>query len=313
MIEVTQLTKSYGSRTAVSDINFSIKSGEVIGFLGPNGAGKTTTMRMLTGYIPPTAGSIRIGNFDMQAQPLEAKSLLGYLPENVPLYLDMTVLDYLEFMADIRRIKSKRLRALETLEKVQLVDRANSIIGNLSKGMRQRVGLAQAILHTPPVLILDEPTVGLDPAQISEIRKLIKSLGKEHTILLSTHILPEVQQVCDRVLIINKGNLIAEDTPDQLQKKVSGSLRLQVTLSKIEEPHISIIKNIPGFHSLKLINSNTMEIEYDPSTEIRPRIARELVTCSAEILEIKQVTLNLEEVFLELTREEYHSDPQNLN
>lgn len=304
MIKVTNLTKAYGDRIAVDRVNFSIEAGKIVGFLGPNGAGKTTTMRMLTGFIPSTEGNIRIGDYKLDTHPLEAKKLIGYLPENVPLYTDMTVLEYLGFMAEIRQMKNKRNACMETLEKVQLENRANSLIGNLSKGMRQRVGLAQAILHNPPVLILDEPTVGLDPAQISEIRKLIQSLGEQHTILLSTHILPEVQQVCDRVLIINKGKLVAEDTPDQLQKQLRGNLCVKVEIANLNQELISSAEQIPGVLSARETAPNWLEITSQADTEIRPRIIRELVQNGAEILEFKHAVMDLEQIFLELTREE---------
>lgn len=304
MIKVIDLTKAYGDRIAVDRVNFSIEAGKIIGFLGPNGAGKTTTMRMLTGFIPSTDGKIHIGDYDLDTHPLEAKKLIGYLPENVPLYTDMTVLEYLGFMAEIRQVKKNRNACMETLEKVQLENRANSLIGSLSKGMRQRVGLAQAILHNPPVLILDEPTVGLDPAQISEIRKLIQSLGEQHTILLSTHILPEVQQVCDRVLIINKGKLVAEDTPEQLQKQLHGNLCVKVEIANLNQEIISTMEQLPDVLSARETAPNWLEITLQADTEIRPHIIRELVQNGAEILEFKHSVMDLEQIFLELTREE---------
>ncbi len=226
MIRVEGLTKDYGPRRAIHELTFDAQQGEILGFLGPNGAGKTTTMRILTGYMPPTSGKAQVAGFDVVDQSLEVRKRVGYMPETVPLYPDMTVIDYLKFMADLRRVKNAEDRAIELLEKLHMEDRAESYISNLSKGMRQRVGLAQALVHNPEVLILDEPTIGLDPAQIIEVRNLIRELGKERTILLSTHILSEAQQLCDRVLIINKGLIVAEDTPERLQSRLIGAQRV---------------------------------------------------------------------------------------
>ena len=213
MISVESLTKDYGTRRAIDSLTFDAKKGEILGFLGPNGAGKTTTMRILCGYMPPTAGTATVAGYDILNDSLEVRRRVGYLPETVPLYPDMTVFDYLKFMADLRHLPDADDRVDDVLEQVHMVDRADGYIGNLSKGMRQRVGLAQALLHKPEVLILDEPTIGLDPAQIIEVRNLIRKIGEERTVLLSTHILSEAQQVCNRVLIINKGHIVAEDTP----------------------------------------------------------------------------------------------------
>ncbi|HEX7556515.1 MAG TPA: ATP-binding cassette domain-containing protein, partial [Leptolinea sp.] len=216
MIRVKSLSKDYGLRRAVNEITFNASKGEILGFLGPNGAGKTTTMRILTGYMPPTSGTAEIGGFDVVENSLEVRRLVGYMPESVPLYNDMTVMEYLTYMGEFHRLPDLDDRVDEVLEKVHLDDRAGGYIGNLSKGMRQRLGLAQAILHRPEVLILDEPTIGLDPAQVIEFRNLIREIGKEHTVMLSTHILTEVQQVCNRVIIINNGRIVAEDTPTGL-------------------------------------------------------------------------------------------------
>jgi len=206
MIQVEELTKDYGPRRAIDHISFHAKKGEILGFLGPNGAGKTTTMRILTGYMPPTSGTVKIGGYDILEESLQVRRIVGYMPESIPLYPDMTVFEYLKFMADLRHLKNVEDVIDDALERVDLVDRSESYISSLSKGMRQRVGLAQAILHQPEVLILDEPTIGLDPAQIREVRNLIREIGKEHTILLSTHILSEAQQICDRVLISWQGS-----------------------------------------------------------------------------------------------------------
>src|SRR5512136_787548 len=222
MIRVEGLTKDYGARRAISDLTFEANQGEIVGFLGPNGAGKTTTMRILTGYMPPTEGTATVAGYDIVSESLEVRKRVGYLPETVPLYTDMTVFNYLKFMADLRHLPNTEEAVTDALDKVGLVDRAEGYIGNLSKGMRQRVGLAQALLHKPEVLILDEPTIGLDPAQIIEVRNLIREIGKERTVLLSTHILTEAQQLCNRILIINKGRIIVEDTPGHLQSELAG-------------------------------------------------------------------------------------------
>ena len=223
MIRVAGLTKDYGSRRAIDDLTFDANKGEILGFLGPNGAGKTTTMRILTGYMPPTSGKAEVGGFDVVENSLQVRRLVGYLPETVPLYPDMTVFEYLKYMADLRKVVDAEDRVDEVLELVHMEDRADGYISNLSKGMRQRIGLAQALIHKPEVLILDEPTIGLDPAQIIEVRNLIREIGRERTVLLSTHILSEAQQVCNRVLIINKGKIVAEDTPEKLQSRLTGA------------------------------------------------------------------------------------------
>ncbi len=216
MIRATGLTKDYGSRRAIENLTFEAKQGEVVGFLGPNGAGKTTTMRILTGYMPPTYGAAQVAGFDVVDDSLEVRRRVGYLPETVPLYPDMTVFDYLKFMADLRHIPDSDDMVDEALEVVDMQERSEGYIGKLSKGMRQRVGLAQALLHKPEVLILDEPTIGLDPAQVVEVRNIIREIGKERTVLLSTHILSEAQQLCDRVMIINKGRIVAEELARKL-------------------------------------------------------------------------------------------------
>jgi len=248
MIQVTGLTKDYGERRALHSISFDANQGEIVGFLGPNGAGKTTTMRILTGYMPPTDGTAIVAGYDVVEESLEVRKRVGYLPETVPLYTDMTALDYLKFMADLRHIPDSEERAYETLEMVDLQDRANGYIGNFSKGMRQRIGLAQALIHRPEVIILDEPTIGLDPAQVVEIRNVIREIGKDRTVLLSTHILSEAQQICDRVLIINKGQIVAEDTPENLQSRLVGSQRvvLRVRGDSDELPaKIQKLKGVP--------------------------------------------------------------------
>jgi ABC-2 type transport system ATP-binding protein len=246
MIQVNGLTKDYGARRAIDNLSFDAVQGEIVGFLGPNGAGKTTTMRILTGYMPPTEGTALVAGYDILEESMEVRKRVGYLPETVPLYNDMTALDYLKFMADLRRIPNAEERAYETLERVNLADRASGYIGNFSKGMRQRIGLAQALIHRPEVLILDEPTIGLDPAQVVEIRKVIREIGKDRTVLLSTHILTEAQQICDRVLIINRGKIVAEDTPENLQSRLVGSQRAVLRVRGDGDGLAAMISGIKG-------------------------------------------------------------------
>ena len=252
MIRVEELTKDYGPRRAVADLNFEAKQGEIVGFLGPNGAGKTTTMRILTGYMPPTEGSAQVAGFDVVEESLEVRKRVGYLPETVPLYSDMTTLEYLTFMADLRQLPEAEDRAYETLEMVGMDSRANSYISSLSKGMRQRIGLAQALIHQPEVLILDEPTIGLDPAQVVEVRNLIREMGKQRTVLLSTHILSEAQQICDRVLIINKGRIIAEDTPQNLQSRLVGSERASLRVRGDADGLAQVVQKVKGVRHIAL-------------------------------------------------------------
>ena len=305
MIDVQNLTKDYGTYLALRDVTFDVKKGEILGFLGPNGAGKTTTMRILTGYMPPTSGSARIANFDVFADSMEVRKRIGYLPETVPLYTEMSVWDYLDFAARLRDV-SRRDEAIErAMDMVNIGDRADTLIGKLSKGYRQRVGLAQALVHNPEVLILDEPTVGLDPRQIIEIRNLIKSLAQEHTVILSTHILPEVSQTCSRVLIINEGKIVAEDTAERLSARVRGADRvfLQVVQST---PEISTeLEKIKGVLGVKDGNEpGTYEIEMNTGSDRRADIAAMAVQRGWGVLELRPVGMSLEEVFLKLTTTE---------
>lgn len=304
MIEVEGLTKDYGSRRAINDLTFQAESGEILGFLGPNGAGKTTTMRILSGFMPPTMGSARVAGYDVVDQSLEVRKRVGYLPETVPLYPDMTVFDYLKFMADLRHIKNAEDRVDNVLETVHMEDRANGFISNLSKGMRQRVGLAQALLHEPEVLILDEPTIGLDPAQIREVRKLISEIGRQRTVLLSTHILSEAQQVCDRVLIINKGVIVAEDTPERLQAGLTGVQRVAVRVQGDGDGLEKAIKEIAGIGKISTISDGAVEVESPPGKDIRPLLARNVIQAGFDLIELKSIDLSLEDIFIQLTREE---------
>ena len=242
MITVQSLTKDYGPKRAIENLNFTADKGEVLGFLGPNGAGKTTTIRILTGFMPPTSGVAQIGGHDVVEDSLEVRKLVGYMPETVPLYDDMRVYDYLKYMGQLRHLDNLEDRVEDVLEKIGLLDRSESLIKNISKGMRQRVGLGQALIHEPEVLILDEPTIGLDPKQIREVRNLIQEIGKERTVLLSTHILSEAQQICDRVIIINKGHIVAEDAPENLQNRLSSSRKVSVRVGAGPEKAVELIK-----------------------------------------------------------------------
>jgi ABC-2 type transport system ATP-binding protein len=304
MIEVEGLTKDYGPRRAISNLNFQANKGEILGFLGPNGAGKTTTMRILSGFMPPTYGKARVAGFDVVDQSLEVRKRVGYLPETVPLYPDMTVFDYLKYMADLRHIKNADDRANDVLDTVHMKDRANGYIGNLSKGMRQRIGLAQALLHKPEVLILDEPTIGLDPAQIKEVRTLISEIGKQRTVLLSTHILSEAQQICDRVLIINKGEIVVEDTPERLQAGLTGLQRVALRVRGDGDGLEKLISEITGVGQVSAPQDGMLEIDCPPGNDLRPAIAREVIKAGFDLLELRNIDLSLEDIFLELTREE---------
>jgi ABC-2 type transport system ATP-binding protein len=304
MIRVFGLTKDYGSRRAINDLTFSAEKGEILGFLGPNGAGKTTTMRILSGYMPPSSGKVTIGGHDVIASSIEVRRIVGYLPETVPLYNEMTVFEYLQYMADLRHLRKARTRIQETLEMVELADRSGGFIGKLSKGMRQRVGLAQALLHRPQVLILDEPTIGLDPKQVVKFRELIRQLGNDRTVLLSTHILPEVQQVCDRVLIINNGRIVTEDTPTQLQARLAGSQRVSVRVRGEAAQLISQLAGFPGVLQVTPRSDDTFEFETRPGDDIRPQIAREIINKGYDLLAFQPINMSLEDIFLKLTRDE---------
>ena len=303
MIQVNGLIKDYGARRALHSLSFDANQGELVGFLGPNGAGKTTTMRILTGYMPPTDGSATVAGYDVVEESLEVRKRVGYLPETVPLYMDMTALEYLKFMAELRHIPNAEQRAQDTLEQVNLSDRANSYIANFSKGMRQRVGLAQALIHRPEVLILDEPTIGLDPAQVVEIRNVIREIGKDRTVLLSTHILSEAQQICDRVLIINKGSIVAEDTPENLQSRLVGSQRVVLRVRGDSDGLDATVKKVKGTRSIEVKDAETVEFEFSSGQDVRPQVAKAVIQAGYELIEMRPVGMSLEEIFLELTQE----------
>jgi ABC-2 type transport system ATP-binding protein len=310
VIEVQHLTKRYGRVTAVDDVSFRVERGEILGFLGPNGAGKTTTMRVLTGYMPATSGRAIVAGFDVFEQPLEAKRRTGYLPETPPLYPEMTVREYLAFVAEIKGIPAgeRRSRLDSSMEKARVTDMADRHCGKLSKGYRQRVGLAQALIHNPDVLILDEPTAGLDPKQIIETRELIKHLAGDHTIILSTHILPEVSQTCQRVVIINRGRVVAVDTPANLTRRLSGSETMYVQLDGAGEAADRALTGVPGVTRVAEIDRQGglvgYEVESEPGRDVRRDLARAVVGAGWGLLELRPVRMSLEDIFLQLTTEE---------
>jgi ABC-2 type transport system ATP-binding protein len=303
MIEVHGLTKDYGPRRAIENLSFHAEKGEILGFLGPNGAGKTTTMRILTGFMPPTSGYATVAGFDVVDQSLEVRRRVGYMPESVPLYPDMTVFEYLKFMGDLRHLPEVEDRVDDVLEQVHMEARSESYISSLSKGMRQRIGLAQALLHEPEVLILDEPTIGLDPAHIIEVRNIIQNIGLERTVLLSTHILPEAQQVCNRVLIINNGKIVAEDTPEQLQSRLAGGQRISVHVRGKLDEFESTISLVNGVTLLSSSSDGKFELQTIPGEDPRPELARAVVSAGYDLLEMRPMGMSLEDIFLELTRE----------
>jgi ABC-2 type transport system ATP-binding protein len=315
VIEVQHLTKRYGRFTAVEDLSFRVERGEILGFLGPNGAGKTTTMRILTGYMPATEGKASVAGFDVFDQPIEAKRRTGYLPETPPLYPDMSVAEYLDFVARIKGVApgERRDRIRRTMERTRIADMANRLCANLSKGYRQRVGLAQALIHNPDVLILDEPTAGLDPKQIIETRELIKELAGTHTIVLSTHILPEVSQTCQRVVIINRGKVVAVDTPDNLTRRLRGSETLYVQIDAGNDDARGILRHVDGVtrvsESDRRENIVGFEVESEHGHDIRRDLARAVIANNWGLLELRPMRMSLEEIFLSLTTEEQPAAP----
>ncbi len=303
MIEVRNLSKNYGDRPAIKGLNFTVRKGEVVGFLGPNGAGKSTTMKILTGYMAPSSGEVKIAGFDVFEDPIEVKRRIGYLPETPPVYQDMFVSDYLRFVANLRGVDKTRVSGLvkSALEKTGLHDVSQRLIGNLSKGFKQRVGLAQALVSDPEILILDEPTVGLDPKQVAEMRQLIRQLKGQHTIILSTHILPEVQASCEKVIIINRGVIVAEDSLEGLSKRMSGgghSVTLRVRRN--QEAVVSGLMKVAGVR--KALNAgNFIEVEADGNEATVEQIAGFVVAQGAGLLELKVQALALEDIFIKLT------------
>jgi len=309
VISVQNVTKRYGEKFGVQDVSFEVGEGEILGFLGPNGAGKTTTMRVITGYHPPTAGSVSVAGYDIVTQAHEAKRRLGYLPEHPPLYIDMTVAAYLDFVASLKEVPRKQRKSQidEIVEMLSLGSVYRRLIRNISKGYRQRVGLAQALVGRPPVLVLDEPTVGLDPKQIHEVRDIIRSLGGRHTVILSSHILPEVSAVCERVAIINKGRIVAVDTPDALSASVRNS---QQVIARIEGDSSQVKAAISALDGVLAVRTDAdgkvarYEIETETGRDIRRELFFAMARIDSPILELRSVEMSLEDVFLQLTTEE---------
>ena len=304
MLEVSDISKIYGTRTVVDRVSFTVPKGEILGFLGPNGAGKTTTMRIITGYVPPTSGTVRVAGFDVQEQPLEVKRRLGYLPEHPPLYPEMLVRPYLEFTARIRGVPRRQLNARtdRALERCVLQAVAGRLIGVLSKGYQQRVGLAQAILHETDLLILDEPTVGLDPNQIAEIRRLIKSFAGEHTVILSTHILAEVTKTCNRVMIINDGRIAAEDTLEALEARGGGG-RVTVRFARRADGAEAALRALAGVASVDHLEEGlAFTVAMRPGQDVREEIAALAVGRGWGLVEMRLVTRSLEEIFIDIIR-----------
>ena len=309
MIQATGLTHYYGPQPAIEDVNFGVKKGEILGFLGPNGAGKTTTMRILTGFMPPTEGKVTVGGFDVVEQSLEVRRRVGYLPETVPLYTEMSVNSYLKYMGSLRGMEPKRIkrRITEVIDVCRLGDYHKTIIGKLSKGFRQRVGIAQAILHEPEVLVLDEPTIGIDPIQVVETRKLIQDLGKQQTVVLSSHILPEVSMICQRVLIIHQGRIVAEDTPDNLAGRLQGVDRLEVEVGGPSAEVLPVLKKVSGVIQVthnRQQNRDVYTIQAEQGQDLRDEISRAVISNDWSLLNLQQVGMTLEDIFLRLTTEE---------
>lgn len=313
MIHVENLSKRYGQHIAIDQINFTVNKGEILGFLGPNGAGKSTTMNIITGYISATSGSVKINGIDILEEPQAAKQCIGYLPEFPPLYGEMTVKEYLDFVGEIKHISPKTKQAdfdkIIDLVKIEAV--WNRLIKNLSKGYKQRIGLAQALIGNPEILILDEPTVGLDPKQIIEIRNLIKDLGKEHTIILSSHILPEVSAVCERLIIINNGKIVASDTPENLSKNLSASSKLSLRVAGPKDQVMSMLNKLSGvkeilLQGIKEPDTVDILIEAEKDTDLRRPIFNALSQANYPILMMRSLDLTLEDIFLHVTTEEEH-------
>lgn len=319
MIEVQDLTKAYGSVTAVDHVSFKVNKGEILGFLGPNGAGKTTTMRILTGFMPATSGTARIGGFDVFNDSLEVRRHIGYLPEAPPVYPDMSVGSYLEFVTRIKNVPAEKRagRISDALQKTSITDKRDELIKRLSRGYKQRVGIAQALVHDPDVIILDEPTVGLDPKQIIEVRHLIKSLAGTHTIILSTHILPEVSMTCDRVVIINKGKIAAVDTPQNLTSQLKGGQRVRLEVEAPEAAVREALAQVAGAKRVQVEAAHSdghvaLNVEAAPGKDIRSDLAAKVIEKGWPLFELRGVSLSLEDIFLELTTDDAsHAQPAN--
>jgi ABC-2 type transport system ATP-binding protein len=342
MIEVEHLTKYYGAFPALRDVTFNVEPGEILGFLGPNGAGKTTTMRIITGYLPATTGTVRVAGFDVAEKSLEARQHLGYLPESVPLYPELTTLEYLDFrgrITGLQNTRERRVRINEVMDRLNIADVSNKLIGALSRGYRQRVGLAQAMLHNPDVLILDEPTVGLDPVQITEVRELIKELGRDHTIILSTHLLPEVSMVCNRVIIINRGRLVTLDTPIHLTEGGIGGESVQLEVGGRPSDVLRALRGVAGVLQVRVVEqhanrqvaygatsendvplpvseeklpvgANLYEVEAQAGRDLRAQLASAVVSGGYKLLELKSVRPSLEDIFIKVISQEVEEDEE---
>lgn len=312
MIEIKNLVKYYGENKAVDDVSFSVEAGEVLGFLGPNGAGKSTTMNILTGYISATSGSVKINGYDILEEPEKARSHIGYLPEQPPLYKDMTVLEYLRFVAELKAVPQKQQNAMlaRIMALLRITDVRKRLIKNLSKGYRQRVGIAQALVGDPEVIILDEPTVGLDPKQIKEIRSTIRSLGKKHTVILSSHILSEVAATCDRVVIINNGKLVAEGSADAIGNAVGGVSRVEVTVKSDSDRSMSILRSLAGINEVRFLRreaeASVYEYETDEGVDVREQVFRSFAAADLPLIGMRSLNPTLEDIFLKVTAASYH-------
>lgn len=306
MVEINGLVKNYGSIEAVRNVSFTVGDGEILGFLGPNGAGKSTTLNIMTGYLAATSGSVKINGYDILEQPRKAKQCIGFLPEQPPLYTEMTVREYLEFVYGLKGCRiPRRQHVREVCDLVGITDAADRIIGNLSKGYRQRVGIAQALIGNPKVLVFDEPTIGLDPKQIIEIRNLVKMLGREHTVIISTHILPEVQAVCDRVVVINKGSVVADRRTEDLTLAVSGSRKLDVKIVGPQEDVLKELRSMTGVRSAQVVGHNdtdsiTYSVESEPNVDIRKPMFFRLASKGWAIIGLEGAEMNLEDIFIRL-------------
>ncbi len=309
MIQASELTHYYGPRPAIQDVNFGVKRGEILGFLGPNGAGKTTTMRIITGFMPPTQGKVTLADYDVVEQSLAVRQRIGYLPETVPLHTEMPVTSYLKYMGTLRGMPSRQIkrRISDVIDLCRLGDYHKTIIGKLSKGFRQRVGIAQAILHEPEVLVLDEPTIGIDPIQVVETRRLIQDLGKEQTVVLSSHILPEVNMICERVLIIHEGMIVAEDTPENLAQRLQGVDQLQVEVGGPVREVTAALRQIKGVTEVTHRSQqgrNVFTVQVQRGQDLRDEISRVVVSNDWRLLSMQLVSMSLEDIFLRLTTHE---------
>jgi ABC-2 type transport system ATP-binding protein len=310
LITVENLSKRYATKTAIEGVSFQVEKGEILGFLGPNGAGKTTTMRIITGYMPASDGTVRVDGFDVFDNPLDVRRRIGYLPENPPLYLEMTVTGYLRFVAKIKGVPKDKIHqeVARVMERASITDVKERIIAKLSKGYKQRVGIAQALLNDPPVLILDEPTIGLDPKQIHEVRELVKDLAGQHTVVLSTHILPEVEQTCHRVIIIDRGKIVAVDTPLNLRLQLQGAERVSIEVQGPASEIMSKLKAMPGVVTVQKIAENDSRhrflVEGELRKDIRSDLARTIVQNGWGLYELQSATMSLEDIFLKLTTAE---------